>query len=225
MKQCSKCDEFKILLEFNKCKSSKDGLQYKCKKCERVYYDENFKKIRERSKIHKETNKEEIAKKNKKYREANKESIIKYQKDNKEALIEYRKRYRDANKDAKRKYQKQYQYMRRQSDPLFRTVCNLRNRLSTFCKYAGLEKNFKTLDSVGLCPSEFKLYIESLFAYRMNWENYGKGDDKWSIDHIKPLCTAKTIEDIYKLNHYTNLQPLWNPDNFSKNGKWEDNLI
>ena len=46
----------------------------------------------------------------------------------------------------------------------------------------------------------------------MNWENYGKynGNYKngWDIDHIIPLNKAKTPEDVIKLNHYTNLQPL-----------------
>jgi len=33
--------------------------------------------------------------------------------------------------------------------------------------------------------------------------NYG-----WDIDHIIPISTAKTEDDVYKLNYYTNLQPL-----------------
>ena len=39
----------------------------------------------------------------------------------------------------------------------------------------------------------------------MSWENYGV---VWDIDHIIPLSTALTEEDVLKLNHYTNLQPL-----------------
>jgi hypothetical protein len=46
----------------------------------------------------------------------------------------------------------------------------------------------------------------------MNWENYGlyNGTEKygWDIDHVIPLSTAKTEEDVLRLNHYTNLQPL-----------------
>jgi hypothetical protein len=30
----------------------------------------------------------------------------------------------------------------------------------------------------------------------------------WDIDHIIPISSAKTKEDIIRLNHYTNLQPL-----------------
>ena len=49
----------------------------------------------------------------------------------------------------------------------------------------------------------------------MSWENHGK----WHIDHIIPLSTANTEEDILNLCHYTNLQPLWAEDNIKKSNK------
>lgn len=46
----------------------------------------------------------------------------------------------------------------------------------------------------------------------MTWENRGLYNSElnygWDIDHIIPLSSALTEEDILKLNHYTNLQPL-----------------
>ena len=46
----------------------------------------------------------------------------------------------------------------------------------------------------------------------MTCENKGlyNGEIKygWDIDHIIPLSSAETEEDVIKLNHYTNLQPL-----------------
>lgn len=47
-------------------------------------------------------------------------------------------------------------------------------------------------------------------------ENHGK----WHLDHIIPLASANTEEDIIKLNHYTNFQPLWAKDNLSKGCKY-----
>ena len=41
-----------------------------------------------------------------------------------------------------------------------------------------------------------------------NTNTIGELNHGWDIDHIIPVSTAKTEEDIIKLNHYTNLQPL-----------------
>jgi 5-methylcytosine-specific restriction endonuclease McrA len=57
--------------------------------------------------------------------------------------------------------------------------------------------------------------LEKLFKEGMTWENHGE----WHIDHIIPISKAKTAEEIYKLNHYTNLQPLWKRENLCKGSK------
>lgn len=85
-----------------------------------------------------------------------------------------------------------------------------------------LSKKFKTFDALGLTQDQFKTYIESHFVDGMTWDNYGHGEGKWSIDHTKPLCTAKTEEDVFTLNHYTNLRPMWWFDNLAKGGKYEE---
>ena len=50
----------------------------------------------------------------------------------------------------------------------------------------------------------------------MNWSNYGE----WHIDHIIPLSSANTKEELSLLCHHKNLQPLWAYDNLSKNGTY-----
>ena len=51
----------------------------------------------------------------------------------------------------------------------------------------------------------------------MTFDNHGLHG--WHIDHITPLSTATTEEEIIKLCHYTNLQPLWAEDNLAKSNK------
>ena len=51
----------------------------------------------------------------------------------------------------------------------------------------------------------------------MSWENHGIHG--WHIDHIIPLSSGKTEDEILELFHYTNLQPLWAVDNLKKGGK------
>ena len=51
----------------------------------------------------------------------------------------------------------------------------------------------------------------------MTWENHGIYNGEinygWDIDHIIPISFAKSEEDMLKLNHYTNLQPLCSKNN------------
>jgi len=62
-----------------------------------------------------------------------------------------------------------------------------------------------------------KKYLEDKFSEGMTWDN--KGFYGWHIDHIIPLSSAKNEEDIIRLSHYTNLQPLWGKDNMKKGNK------
>ena len=53
----------------------------------------------------------------------------------------------------------------------------------------------------------------------MTWNNYGE----WELDHIIPISSATTEEEVYKLNHYTNFQPLWMSENRKKGNKILEN--
>jgi len=98
---------------------------------------------------------------------------------------------------------------------------NIRRRIREYLKGSGL----KTLEILGCSKDEFKKHLESLFTKGMTWDNYGHGLDKWTLDHIIPLATCKNAggyidrELCIKLNHYTNLRPLWLSENCSKGAK------
>ena len=70
-------------------------------------------------------------------------------------------------------------------------------------------------DMLGYTVEQLEQHLKSKFEPGMTWENHGI----WHIDHIIPLSSAKTIENMYKLCYYTNLQPLWAHENFSKGNK------
>ncbi len=85
-------------------------------------------------------------------------------------------------------------------------------------KYISNKTNGKLSDIIGCSYETFKSHIESLWKSGMNWENWGKGPNKWNIDHIRP-CAAydlTVLEEQKKCFHYTNLQPLWQHENASK---------
>ena len=58
----------------------------------------------------------------------------------------------------------------------------------------------------------FREHIESQFKEGMSWLNHGK----WHLDHKVPLEMATSVEELIKLNHWTNFQPLWADDNYDK---------
>lgn len=71
---------------------------------------------------------------------------------------------------------------------------------------------------LGCQADEFCAYIDSLLKDGMTQENYGE----WQLDHIIPISSARTIEDVNRLCHYTNYQPLWRSDNREKSNKMQD---
>lgn len=76
-----------------------------------------------------------------------------------------------------------------------------------------INKNNKYEQILGTSFPELKKYIESKWEPWMNWNNYGlyktnEYNVGWDIDHIIPTSSANTKEELLKLLHYTNLQPL-----------------
>ena len=142
-------------------------------------------------------------------------------------IKEYDKQYRIVNKEKRNEYKKAYsqenrkkinQYYtdRKKIDPLFKLSHLVRCRIYVFLKLKNINKSNKTFDIVGCSPKFLKEYIEKQFTDGMSWELIG---NSIHIDHIVPLSSANTEEEIYKLCHYTNLQPLWSKDNLSKGCK------
>jgi len=139
-------------------------------------------------------------KKSKDYYQNNKEKL-------KENMKEYSKEYRENNKEKINEYCRK----RREKDPLFKMISNLRNRTRQAFKAKKWNKN-GTEKMLGCDWETAHKHLEIQFTKGMNWENQGE----WHIDHIIPLVSANTKEELIKLCHYTNLQPLWAEDNLKK---------
>lgn len=194
-KICSKCETLKLLSDFNKDGKSKDGFSLVCKDCKKII-----------NRNYRESNPDRYKRQQKKYRDSNLD---------KEKLRI--KNWSINNKNHRSKYSTNYEKKRKKTDPKFKILRNSRIRIYNFLIKENLHKTEKTISLLGCEIDTLKTHLESLFGEGMSWDNYGKNG--WHIDHIIPLSSARTEQEIYELCHYTNLQPLWWYDNLKKSNK------
>lgn len=196
MKICSYCKIEKDTYYFAKHKNTKDKLKHQCKSCEKDYRDKN----KDKTKANYQKNKKIISEKQKLYRLENYNKIIE----------------RERNYDKKNRLVRNlYKQNRRNTDFLFKLICNIRNLIGISFRKNGYNKDSKTNKILGCTYEEFKQHLEKQFTEGMSWDNQGE----WHLDHIYPVSLAKTEEEIIKLNHYTNFQPLWAEENIRKGNR------
>jgi len=82
-----------------------------------------------------------------------------------------------------------------------------------------VKKCAKTKQLIGCDVDKLIAHIESQFLTGMSWGNHGTHG--WHIDHVLPCASfdMSDPEQQRKCFHYTNLQPLWGPDNIRKGDK------
>ena len=194
IKYCNKCKETKPVSEFNKKCTSKDGLHSNCKSCVKEHYEKNKDSILIRQKEYRKNNRDSILIRQKEYNEKNRDSIS----------IKKKEHY-EKNKDSILIKDYERKKHRMSIDPIFKFKQNMKSSIGKAFIRKNYTKSSKTCEILGCDWNTLKEYFESQFDENMSWENHGT---YWDIDHIIPLATAKTEEDVIKLNHYTNLQPL-----------------
>lgn len=197
---------------------------------QREWNKKNKDKKKAQNKKYRETHKEQIKECHKKWREKNRDKINeksreKY-KENPNLFYERKKRYVENNREKVQQQNHNYKIKNRQkcayyarekrrNDPRYKLNSNLNSLIGQYTRGKGY-KGDKTIREIIGCDIDFFIeHMKSQFTEGMTLENYGK----WTIDHIIPISTAKTDEDLEKLNHYTNLQPLWASDNYRKSNK------
>ena len=242
-KKCSTCNELLPLSRFSKDKNKKDGLCYECRICRKkrvgTYKAEHTKvkccpgcrkvlklsadnfhrKLKGFANKCKVCIKPDIRKNYRKNKEKYLEQKKKYWLENKDKIKEYREQNKEELKVATRKRRN----WKAKNDPLFKIRKNVPQGIRQAYEKRGLKKKSKTKDIVGCNWATLHKHLVETFE-----ENYGIGREyiPWGdihIDHIIPLATAETEEDIIKLNHYKNLQLLLAYDNIKKSDSlnWE----
>ena len=214
----------------------------KVKASQKAYLEANFEKIKAQRKAYREANSEKIKAQQKAYRKANPDKLQAknqaYYETNFDKLKAYQKAYREANSEKIKAQQKAYYeanapnikarlkaYHKRlyHSDSVYKFKKLYRRAILKGFKMISCGKNVQSLDCLGCSWADFVGHIVSQFyehpetGEEMTLENHGFYG--WHLDHIEPISNAKTKEDVVRLSHYTNFQPLWAEENLSKGNK------
>ena len=209
-KICGRCKEEKEITYFGLNKKTKSGYKSTCNECRKL-----------ESKIYREKYPEKRKKTLEVYYQNNKEKELlrfkKYREENKEKRKQTCRLYVENNKDKVNEYSRLWKKYERLKNPKYKIISNIRERTKDYLNYKGDNPNKTIKDVIGCEPYFLKEYLENKFTEGMSWDNYGFYG--WHIDHIIPLSSAKNEEEIYKLCHYTNLQPLWSTENLKKGSK------
>jgi len=217
-KICRICNLEKGLVDFH---FRKDNQKFRteCKSCGyKTQKERNSKKInqiKEYKRNYFQKNKEKILERKRHLRQSDlkkyKEETKKYYEKTKELQKERKINWINSN----RKKYNNYWTNRKKTDVEFTLITNMRSRICNYLNSKNISKNNKTFDIVGCTPKQLKEHLEKQFVDGMSWDNR----KDWHIDHIVPLSSAKTEEELIKLFHFSNLQPLWAIDNIKKSNK------
>ena len=189
---CFKCKQTLPISEFGKNSFNKNGLQAACKSCKSKMDKEYRNDPRFRERI--------LEEKRQDYIELRKNNPEKY-----EERLRKRRETRD--------YSDEYQQV--QQDPFRKAKDAIRKTILAALKVRNISKSklcMRTEEIVDCSFMHFKQHIESQFQKGMSWKNHGE----WHLDHIIPLATHEDLDELIKLNHWTNFQPLWAEDNMKK---------
>ena len=206
------------ILAKGKERYAKNAEVFKAK--QRAYNEANREVINQRQKEYYKDHADERNAYNKEWASKNREYLKEYnrqyQKDNKEKIDAQRKIYNSKNADKLRQWRQQNKKRRLATDPLYKLSEQARTLINNSFRRQGFRKGSKTYKILG-CD------FETLYNHLMQswYDNYGTewNDEPYHIDHIKPIATAKTEQDVIDLCHYTNLQMLKPEDNLAKSDK------
>lgn len=200
MKKCTKCKIEKPESEYYKNASLKSGLRSECKDCSKAHVKQLHIKKRKAEQMagYRKNNPEKYKAIDKRYKAIHKDKIREYERS-----------------DGRKIYRKNRNKKLRKTNPLFKMKAYLITRTSKAFKRLSTEKTARTNELLGTSYDVVKAHIEQQFKENMTWQNYGD----WHVDHIVPLASAKDLDELVALCHYSNLQPLWAYENIAKSDK------
>ena len=249
-KICKKCGKEKPLTEYRKTYNKKyDRFYYRteCHDCElnygrkyelsrpdrteykkeynKKYREENIDTLKEKNREWREKNKEKIQEQRKEKYKNNRDTILEKQKEyyqkNKEKVLDYHHKYNKDNSELLAEKAYEYQKYKVATDDFYKFKRLIRDCVLKSFKRTNHRKSSYAKEIIGINFDEAWKYLKETWK-----KNYGTdyNGEPYHIDHIVPLSTAKTEEEVIRLCHYTNLQLLKPEDNLEKSDRQDWNI-
>jgi hypothetical protein len=147
-----------------------------------------------------------------------------YRAKNQAAISKYMRAYtrRPSNKKRRNKLLK----ARAKADPIFKLSIALRRSLADKMRLYLAQKAAPSFNLLGCSLPELARHLESLWTPGMTWDNWGRSDGCWHIDHRRPIASFNLAEAAQQREcfHYSNLQPLWCIDNLRKGARTNEGM-
>lgn len=167
-------------------------------------YSKNTEKCRARVREYRLKNKEAIREKS---RERDKMKRV----ENPEYVRKIKRDWARANPESVRNTRKRWE-AKRVITPFQAMRLRVRARTSMAIRAMGFKKTSGTAKMIGCDWPFLQSWLESKFKKGMTWANM----NKWHIDHIIPISSARNESELMHLCHFSNLQPLWATENIRK---------
>lgn len=166
----------------------------------KAYRAKNKEKIKAQRKEYVARNREKVRETNRAWIEANREHVNAY------------KRSEHNRKTSNARSRERYK-----EEPLYRCKTLARNLVSR-CLVDKFDSSLKIL---GVPDWEYlNEYLTRTFEQNYNESRNDISKYELHIDHIIPVASASTEEEIIRLSHHSNLQYLKAVDNMNKSDKW-----
>ena len=213
-KFCTGCDSFKTFDCFTKSKGRPYGLNPRCRKCEKK----------------KPSYKDSLNKEKQQRIEANKilhQSVIDNGKtcsvcdtlkphtsfkESKQYRDGFAKRCNDCAQKRKKELSKKYNRQKNErimNDPVAKSRKNARRMILSAFRYVGSKKNAKTYEIIGLDAKKFEQWLRDVSRVKPETHNV-------HIDHVIPISSAQSHDEVLALSHFSNLQWLPHDENIRK---------
>lgn len=144
--------------------------------------------------------------------EQSRESCKRYRQKNLEKELARCNQYKARNKAHLNKKACRYYRNRRKYDLLFAVKSKVRGRVGSVLRKAfGVSKSKSTNKILGCTGTELLVHLNLTNIEQLK---------NCHLDHVAPISLALTEDEVYKLNHYSNLRIIPAAENLSKSDSW-----